>query len=159
MKVGKHMERDTTVLQQQMAKYRNDIAPLVRYLPWLKEASNPSTIYRGEGMEQSGALSFPVYDSTLMSFIKIATDSPLMDRNYLYVYSRKGISTHAQERQIIAECTYKDWDTLCGILSKYVLGGRTKGILWSQGVTEHIFYLILEKMSAIVTEWDAERNV
>lgn len=155
------MEQDTEYIKQKMLQYQTDIAPLVRYLPWLETAtaSSASTLYSGQGMEESGALSFPVYDSTLMSFIKVATNSPLMDRNYPYVYTRRFIKTPEDERRLIDSADYKSWDVLCGILSRYVLGGRTKAVLWSQGVSEQIFYKLLMKMSEIVTEWDAERNL
>ncbi|MCQ2493531.1 MAG: hypothetical protein MJ104_02920 [Lachnospiraceae bacterium] len=143
-----------------MAQYRADIAPLLKYLPWLREATFASTMTMYKGQDASeGAFSFPVYDATLMSFIKDATASSLMDRNYPYVYTRKHITSAEQERDVIVACDYKSWDTLKGIFSKYVLGGRTKGTLWSQGVSEQIFCLVLEQMNAIVTEWDAERNL
>ena len=155
------MEKDTEYLKELMAQRQTDMAPLMKYLPWLEQvkASSVSTMYNGEGMDQAGSLSFPVYDSTLMSFIKVATNSTFMDRNYPYVYTRRQIKTAEDERRLIDSAQYKDWDLLCGILSKYVLGGRTKGILWSQGVSEQIFVKILVKMNEIVTQWDAERNL
>ena len=154
------MDNDVEYIKELIAQYRADIAPLLKYLPWLREATFASTVtmYRGQDAGE-GTLSFPVYDSTLMSFIKVATDSPLMDRNYPYVYTRKRITNPEQERDIIVACDYKSWDVLKGIFSRYVLGGRTKGMLWSQGVSEQIFCLVLEKMEEIVTEWDAERNI
>ncbi|MCQ2525350.1 MAG: hypothetical protein MJ130_01155 [Lachnospiraceae bacterium] len=154
------MDNDIEYIKELMAQYKADIEPLMKYLPWLREATAASamTMYRGESMGE-GSLAFPVYDSTLMSFIKVANDSALIDRNYPYVYTRKRITTPAQERDIIVACDYKSWDVLKGIFSRYVLGGRTKGVLWSQGVSEQIFCLVLEKMQEIVTEWDAERNL
>lgn len=155
------MDQDTEYVRQLMAQYKNDVAPLLRYLPWLKKATAQSamTMYQGQGNEGEGMLSFPIYDSTLMSFVKTATASQLMDRNYPYVYTRRNIKTPEQERKIIDSCTYREWDVLRGILSRYVLGGRTKGLLWSQGVSEQIFCLVLEKMDGIITEWDAQGNL
>lgn len=154
------MDRDTEYLKEKMAQYGRDIEPLVKFLPWLENAAASSTMsmYRGEGATEN-TLAFPIYDATLMSFVKTAQISTLMDRNYPYVYTRRRISTPEEERKLIEECTYKNWDVLCGILSKYILGGRTKGVLWSQGVSEQIYYLILKKMNDIVTDWDAERNL
>ena len=154
------MDNDIEYMKNLMTQYKADIEPLLKYLPWLREATAASamTMYRGDSNNE-GTLAFPVYDSTLLSFIRVATDSALMDRNYPYVYTRKRITTHEQERDTIVACTYKEWDVLKGIFSKYVLGGRTKGVLWSQGVSEQIFCLVLEKMDEIVTEWDAERNI
>ena len=155
------MDRESEYLKEQMNKHRQEIEPLVKYLPWLEQASpsSASTIYRGDGLDSKTSLAFPVYDSTLMSFIKVATNSPLMDRNYPYVYTRRVINGPEDERKIIESADYKEWGTICGILSKYVLGGRTRAVLWSQGVSERIFYLCINRMLQIVTEWNAERNI
>ncbi len=154
-------ENDFEYMKNKMAEYRRELEPLVRYLPWFEQASgeSASSMYNGSGLEQGGSISFPVYDSTLMSFIKEATYSSLMDRNYQYIYTRKGIRDAQDERDLIAKADYRNWDILCGILSRYVLGGRTKGIIWNQGVSEKIFYLCITKMLEIVTEWNSERNL
>ena len=52
-------------------------------------------------------------------------------------------------------CDWREWDSLRGILSKYVLGGQTKAALWSEGVTEKIFYLTIMKMQEIIDYWDS----
>ena len=104
-------------------------------------------------------MTIPVYDSNLMSFVKEAANSPLMDRNYPYVYTRNHIRTHEDERRIITRAGVKEWDILRGILSKYVLGGRTKSALWSQGVQENIFYLVLRQMVQIIEYWDQPLNI
>ena len=71
-----------------------------------------------------------------------------------YIYSRKRIRTPEDERRVIKTATIREWDVLCGILSKYVLGGNTKAYLWTQAVQENIFYLVLNKMREIVEYWD-----
>ena len=154
-------DNDTEYMKEKMAEYRRELEPLVKYLPWFEQASekSASTIYKGNGLDAPGALSFPVYDATLMSFIKEASNSSLLDRNYQYIYTRKDIRNCHDERDLIAAADYKNWDILCGILSRYVMGGRTRGVLWSQGVSEKIFYLCLTKMLEIVTEWNSERNL
>ena len=43
---------------------------------------------------------------------------------------------------------------LRGILSKYVLGGRTKAFLWSEAASEGIFALVLDQMKMIIEYWD-----
>ena len=155
------MDHESEYLKEQMNKHRQEIEPLVKYLPWLEQASpsSASTIYKGDGLNSDTSLAFPVYDSTLLSFIKVATNSPLMDRNYPYVYTRRRINSPEDERRLIESADYKEWDVICGILSKYVLGGRTRAVLWSQGVSERIFYLCINRMLQIVTEWNAERNI
>ena len=141
--------------QQLVREYKQAVAPLLRYLPWfMKNEGQPaSTNYQGDGLP-GHSMHFPIYDSTLMSFVKEASASVLMDRNYSYVYTRNRIQSHDDERRIIAAAELKDWDILRGILSKYVLGGRTKAVLWSQAVQENIFALVLERMRKIIEYWD-----
>ena len=55
---------------------------------------------------------------------------------------------------MIQKAGWKEWDILRGILSKYVLGGRTKGNLWSEAVSEQIFYLVIRQMQEIIEFWD-----
>lgn len=155
------MELDSGYIKETIAEYRSQITPLIKYLPWLEQATekSASTMYKGSDASESGMLTFPVYDATLMSFIREAGNSSLMDRNYMYVFTRRGLRTPADERAAIEACDYKSWDVLRGILSKYVLGGRTRAVLWSQGVSEKIFYLVLMKMNDIVTYWDSEKNI
>ena len=135
--------------------YKMKISPLTPYLPWLGQAAEKAVVsnYSDNGVADS-SISFPVYSSELMGFIKACNISGLMDRNYPYVYSRKAIKTHDEERRLIVGATWKEWDILCGILSKYVLGGRTRSALWKEGVTEQIFYLTVSKMQEIVDFWE-----
>ncbi len=149
------MVQATEYRQKLIEEYKQEVIPLLRYVPWLEEHSGKpgSTNYRGQGFTEH-TMSFPVYDSTLMSFIRDASGSVLMDRNYNYVYTRKKIRNHEDERKLIAAAGVNEWDTLRGILSKYVLGGRTRSILWSKGVQERIFLLVLEQMRKIIEYWD-----
>lgn len=149
------MEQNMEYRQNVVRGYRQTIEPLLRYLPWLKQNAGraASSNYQRQGIG-SNSISFPVYDSTLMGFVKAAEGSGLMDRNYPYVYSRNRIRSHDDERKVIERAQLRDWDILCGILSKYVLGGRTKATLWSEAVQERIFFLVLEKMRTITEFWD-----
>lgn len=149
------MDQNSEYRQQLLEEYKLMTAPFWRYLPWLEKnaGQSGSTYYQGpESTENS--LKFPVYDSTLMGFVKEMTRSGLMDKNYSYVYTRNRIKTHEDERKMIREADLRDWDILRGILSKYVLGGRTKGYLWSQGLQENIYYLVLKQMQKIIEYWD-----
>ena len=149
------MEQSTENRQQLLQKYEQETMPLLRYLPWLERNTGQtgSTLYQGPEPNEN-AMPFPVYDSTLMNFVREASKSPLMDRNYPYVYTRNRIRSHNDERKIIASAELKDWDILRGILSKYVLGGKTRGMLWSEAVEQDIFYLVLKKMQEIIEYWD-----
>ena len=156
------MEREQSMeyRQQLLREYKQATVPLLKYLPWFEKNAGQtcSGFYRGEGSGEH-ALPIPVYDATLMSFVKEAAKSPLMDRNYSYTYTRNRIKTHDDERKLISSAELKDWDILRGILSRYVLGGRTKGILWSEAAEQSIFYLVLRKMQEIIEYWDRPMNL
>lgn len=148
------MEQSKEYRLQLVEEYRKQIEPLLRYLPWLesKSGTSVSTAY-STGESSSRTLAFPVYDGTLMNFVREAGKSPIMDRNYRYVYSRNHIKSHDDERRLINKATITEWNILVGILSYYVLAGRTKGMLWNEGVKEDIFYLTLSKMNEIIEYW------
>ena len=74
--------------------------------------------------------------------------------NYPYVYSKKGMKNAADELRAISEATINDIDVLNGILSKYVMGGRTKAALWNAGVKDGIFLKLLEKYKELLEYWD-----
>lgn len=148
-------KEDIAYRQQLVNEYRPDVEKLARYLPWLesKMGSSVQQSYSGSGVEVN-SISFPVYDSTLMSFIKEAQRTKLMDRNHRYVYSRLKIRTVQDELHIIEKCTIQEMDVLKGILSKYVMGGMTKGRMWSEAVEKGIFLHVLKKMKANLDFWD-----
>jgi hypothetical protein len=147
--------RDLKDMHQLVQEYLQIAKPLFLYLPWLEkmQGTMPSTTYNGSDIVQH-SISFPVYDSTLMRFIKEASRNPLMDRNYHYIFTRHNIRTVAQERKAIERATLKEWNVLRGILSKYVLGGMTKGSLWSQAISDNIFYLTIKQMKYVLEYWD-----
>ncbi len=152
---GMNGEMDKAYMRELAAKYKQELTPLLRYLSWLEQhaGNNMSTNYNG--LENgNNTMSFPIYDSTLLSFIKEAGKSSFMDKNYMYVYSRHNLKTPQQERDLIARATMQDWNVLCGILTRYVKGGMTQSYLWTQGMTESILYLTLAKMKELVEFWD-----
>ena len=140
-------------------EYRRLLNPLLQYLPWLESHSGKSVSrnYQGQGLSKR-SISFPVYDATLMNFVREAAASELMDRNYCYVYTRNQIRTHEDEKRVIAAAELRDWEILRGILSKYVLEGMTKATLWGEAVQENLFVLILRKMRDIVEYWDRTKR-
>lgn len=133
-----------------LAQYRADIQKLLPYLSWLEAHRSQKVVseYQGEGVGQS--FTFPVYDSTLLAFVKTARASALMDRNYPYVYSRNQLRSVAGELQMIRETQAKDIGNLRGILSHYVIGGATKGGMWPQAVADGVFYEIVFKLQELV---------
>ena len=126
------MEQSSEYREQLLESYKQAVRPLLPYLPWLEQSAGKraSSIYSGQDIGVN-SVSFPVY-----------------------VYTRHRIRTHQEERDIIQKAGWKEWDILRGILSKYVLGGRTKGNLWSEAVSEQIFYLVLKQMQEIIEFWD-----
>ncbi len=153
------MERETENRKQQVEEYKQALVPLLRYLPWLEKSvgTTVSRTYNGSDLGEK-IMGFPVYDGTLMNFVREAGNSVFMDRNYRYVYTRNRIVTHEDERKVIEKATIKEWGILCGILSNYVLGGRTRSTLWSEAIQERIFYLVINKMCEIIEYWDKPMN-
>ncbi len=149
------MEQGVEYRQQIIEGYKQTVLPLLRYLPWFEQhgGRSASSIYGGNNITDH-SVSFPVYDGTLMNFVRDASKTTLMEKNYAYVYTRNHINNHEDERKLIQKAGWKDWDLLRGILSKYVIGGRTKGVLWNEAVTEDIFYLVLKQMKDIIEFWD-----
>ena len=122
MQEGLKLSRDEIIIC-----YKDDVARLMRYLSWLQEKSGTITsgIYKGEGIEQS-SMTVPVYDSTLLSFIKEAKKTDFINRNYVYTYSRYRIKTAADELRVISACSLQEITVLGDILSKYVIRGDMK---------------------------------
>ena len=138
--------------------YREDAVKLFRYLNWLemKSGKQVSSVYKAEGISEN-SVPFPVYDGTLMGFVKEAGNTCFMDRNYVYVYSRRQLKSVKDEMRLIQNATVREMDDLAGILSHYIMGGRTKARLWSDGVTFGIYFAVLTKMKELIEFWDGER--
>lgn len=149
------MKQDMEYRQKLIEEYKQVVMPLLRYLPWLEKHAGAaaSSNFDGNGVAEH-SLAFPVYDANLLNFVKEAAKTSLMNRNYNYVFVRNKIQSHEDERRIIKKAGINEWDILCGILSKYVLGGRTKARLWSEAVQEGVFYLVLDQMKGIIEYWD-----
>lgn len=138
-----------------LSEHRADVDRLITYIPWLesKVGAKVSSTYNENGITQT-SIAFPVYDAMLLNFVNEASKTELMDKNYVYAYSSYGIRTIEDEKRAIEEAGVTDGVVLVGILSKYVLGGTTKGTVWNTAVTEGIFLLILKQMKKILEIWD-----
>lgn len=148
-------QEDIAYRQQIVNEYKPDVERLVRYLPWLESKNGTSVqqTYSASGIEEH-SVAFPVYDGTMMNFVKEAQRTHLMDRNYMYVYSRYRIRTVQDELKLIERTSIKDMDVLKAILSKYVMGGMTKGRMWSEAVENGVFFHVVKKMKANLDFWD-----
>ena len=148
-------KEDIAYRQQVVNEYRPDVEKLARYLSWLesKKGKSVQRSYSGSGIEEH-SVSFPVYDGTLMNFVKEAQKTKLMDRNYRYIYSRNRIRTVEDELRAIKRADIKEMDVLKGILSRYVMEGMTKGRRWSEAVENGIFLNVVKKMKENLDFWD-----
>ncbi len=123
--------------------YKEDVERLLKFLPWLEKISG------GEGIGKS-SMAVPVYDSTLLSFIKEIRNTDFINRNYVYTYSRYRIKTAKDELRVIDACSLQEVSVLGDILSKYVLRGDVKGAVWSEGVSNGVYLALLLKLKDLM---------
>ena len=154
-----NMENDNNVnensVEDIVARYRPELAKIVPYLNWLKDnaANDVAQSYSNSELK---SMPFPVYDSNLLAFVKAAQTTNLLDRNYVYVYSRNRLNTAKDELMFIQDAQIRDMDDLAGILSKYILSGMTKGSVWAEGVRNGVLYHVVSKMDELVKFWGQE---
>ena len=138
-----------------VSRYRPELSKLVPYLNWLRDnASNE--VAQSYSNSELKSMPFPVYDSNLLSFVKAAQNTNLLDRNYVYVYSRNRLSSAKDELSFIQDAQISNMDDLAGILSKYILSGMTKGSVWAEGVRNGVLYNVVKKMDELVKFWGQE---
>lgn len=150
------MEKDEKYMQEVADGYRPDVERLMKYILWLETkvgTNTASSIYSGQGIAQR-SITFPVYDSALMGLVQEARKTNLLDRNYAYVYTRNKIRSVREEQAYIEKATIRQMDGLRGILSKYILGGLTKGTVWTEGVANGSILKTLVKMKEILDYWE-----
>ena len=142
--------------EELVKRYRIDVMQMARYLPWLAEHAGKqvSDTYQNDNM--SHTIPFPVYDSTLLSFIKEFQRTGMIDRNYVYVYSRNRLRGAEDEKRFIEQAEIKNMKDLAGILSKYVIEGNVRGAVWTEGVTNGVYYAALTKMKELIEFWGKE---
>lgn len=136
-------------------RFKPTIEYLARYIPWLEKQTGQtvSHSYRGDGAVKQ-SFSVPVYDSTLLTFIHDVSMTNYMDKNYQYVYTRNRLKNYEDEWKAIEKADIMHMGILCGIMSRYVLGGMTKSVYWKNGVEYEIFLRVLKKTREIIEFWD-----
>ena len=144
-------ELDINTRRNLIKQYQPDARRLARYISWLetKRGSDVMDSYKGEGVRKT-AFTFPVYDATLLSFVKTARETRSVTRNYQNVYSRRRIKDTEQEKMELKNATLRDMELISGIFSRYILGGMTKSVLWAQGVENGIFLEVLYRLREIL---------
>ena len=138
-----------------VSRYRPELDKIVPYVNWLRDnaANEVAQSYSNSDLK---SMPFPIYDSTLLSFVKAAQNTNLIDRNYVYVYSRNHLNSAKEELAFIQDAQITDIDDLAGILSKYILTGMTKGTVWAEGVRNGVLYHVVSKMDELVKFWGME---
>ena len=148
-------ENEKNSTEQIIAEYEKEIMELSRFLPYLesKKGVNVMSTYIPSGTNSGRQMGIPTYDSTLLSFVNYFKTSPHIDRNYMYVYSRYSIKGVADEYRMIERARIQDMKIIYGILSRYIILGRTKGVVWKEGVENGIFYEAISKMKELIEFW------
>jgi hypothetical protein len=149
------MQKEKMSKEEFLGMFRDDVIRLSRYIPWLekKSGADVSQSY-ADGDKMQHTLSFPVYDSILLSFLNDASMTVFMEQNYRYFYARNRVQNYKDELRLIERADIMNMDILQCILSRYVFGGMTKAYLWKDGVEHRIFLNILKKARQIVEFWD-----
>ena len=149
------VENENLFRKELIEKYRGKFDKLFRYIPWFEQKVGEKTshIYHGDGT-MTVSVPIPVYDPTLLSFVKEMQASGLVDRNYIYAYSRNNLRSYKDELAGIESAQLKDIEDVVAILAKYVLGGMTKGRLWSEGVENGVYLQALLKIKELLEVWD-----
>ena len=153
-----NFENDNNVnegsVEDVVERYRPELKKLTPYLKWLKSHASVDVAQAYSNSELK-SMSFPIYDSNLLAFVKAAQSTNLLDRNYVYVYSRNRLRSYKDELLFIERAGITEIDELSGILSKYILSGMTKGTVtvWAEGVNNGVLYSVVNKMNELVEFW------
>ena len=111
--------------------------------------SRENAAYYYDGEEGQKLIQIPVYDSTLLAFVKDARKTKLMDRNYRYTYTRYKIKSVDDELRLLKHAHLRDIDLFKGILSSYVMRGQSKGSVWSDAMEQGVFLELMRRMTAL----------
>lgn len=141
--------QDDNLKDQIYETYKDDVLKLIKYLPWLSKKSGKDVTSMYTGDEKIQVIPIPVFDSTLLAFVKEAEKTQFIDKNYPYVYTRNNIRTHADELKMIQNAKITDIKIFKAVLSKYVLGGKSKASLWAEGVDSGVFVAALDALNKL----------
>lgn len=149
------MNANNDFQNSQQTELYEKLNPLFAYIPYLrdKEGSKTSSPLSGDAAPKS-SVPVPVYDSTVLAFVKEAQRTGLMDRNYVYAYSKMRANNPSDERLAISSAKFTDIDGVIAIMTKYVLMGMTKGNMWSIAVEEGIWLHCLLKIKELLDVYD-----
>lgn len=137
-------------------EYGSELDALLKYLPYLDKSREKMTQKYYEGDGENKTIPVPIYDSTLLAFVKAARNSKLITKNYPYTYKKYKISTSADELRTMKNGKLTDFELYRAILSKYVIEGQRKGVVWTQGVTDGIFSMVLISLKMLFYDHSEE---
>lgn len=148
-------EKEKQTTGNLVAEYKDTVMSLARYLPYFEKKSGESVMsyYVSENATET-TMRIPIYDSTLLSFVKEAEKTKLINRNYDYVYRKYAMRTSNDEIRMIERATIREMEVFGAILSKYILRGRTRGRVWNEAVENGVFYCLLSRMKEQIEFWD-----
>ena len=148
--------QETNLREQIIEEYKEDLTKLLRYLPFLEKKSGKDVqeFYEGDG--ENKVIPVPVYDSTLLAFVKEFKTTKFLNKNYHYAYRRWRMVDAGAERVAMEHATIRDIDLFRGILSRYVLEGQRKAIMWTAGVEERIFVTALTKLRSLIFDYSKD---
>ena len=149
------MEESNEYRAQQRKEYMAKLMPLFSYIPYLKnkEGAKTRTLYEGDELSKV-SIPIPVFDGTVISFVKEAQKTGLVTKNYVYAYNKINADGPKEERLFISGATIRDLDAVIAIMSKYVLGGLTKSKMWSEAVEEGVWLHCLIKLKELLEIYD-----
>lgn len=152
------MNDEITQGEQFCLDYRDEIAKLMRYLPWLNSVSGKDVAKAYDGSLGKSDISFPVYDGTLLNFVKELRNSVFMDKNYPYAYTKRHIKTPEDEIKYIEKAWLNDLDYLKAVLSKYTMEGMRKSTRWSEAVDRGLYRRVVEKLYEILMYYTKDKS-
>ena len=143
------MEQDEKQSTKIRNEYMADVELLSKYMHWIEKKSGQKVHSYYDGDEGQKLIQIPVYDSTLLAFVKDARKTKLMDRNYRYTYTRYKIKSVDDELRLLKHAHLRDIDLFKGILSSYVMRGQSKGSVWSDAMEQGVFLELMRRMTAL----------
>lgn len=145
--------QEAKLKEEIVEQYRDDLVKLLKYLPFLESrgGGDVQQYYEGEG--EHTVIPVPVYDSTLLGFVKEAKATKFMNRNYPYAYRKWRMPDAAAERDAMEKATLMDIDLFRGVLSRYVLEGQRKSVMWTAAVEERIFVTALNRLKKLIIDY------
>lgn len=146
------MQKDQRLSREEIIYlFKDEALALLKYYSWIKKMSGQDVggLYTGDDIEKS-SMAVPIYDSTLLGFIKTAKGTEFMNRNYLYTYSRLRMRNAKDELEVIKDCSLQDIRVIGDILSYYCYKGDVKGAVWNEGLKNGVYLAILDRLMALL---------